>query len=128
MSDINNIVLKCRVGEAYELHVPVNDVNMGGYYPETGSVNIPSGETVELRNGFWVENTDIGDIISVSSDKLAATYKQKIYGDNTVWFYALTGERVRLQIVMMSPHDHSSISEGGPAYGTYYSEIIQEDE
>ena len=127
MSDINNIVLKCRVGEEYELHVPVNDANMGGYYPQVGSIDISGGGSVTLQNGFWVENEDIGAIIAVSSEKLAATYKQKIYGENTVWFYSHTGERVRVQIVMMAPHDHSSISEGGPAYGTYYSEVVQEE-
>ena len=127
MSSINNIVLKCKVGEIYELHIPVSNANMGGYYPDTGATITAAGHTMPLQNGFWVENKDIGDIIAVSSSKLAVTYEQKIYGDNTIWFYAITGERVRVQVMMGTLHDHSSISEGGPAYGTYYSESIQED-
>lgn len=130
MAKLNQITIYCIPGKTYEIEIPRTLENFKGYFPLSGSVKIEdSSGSTQLRtiehNGFVVEDEDIGEILGPLADsmKVGIQYKHKRPGDNTIWFFALTGERLKININgSIDIHDHSSIVTGGPAYGTYYSE------
>lgn len=76
-----------------------------------------------LVNGFVSEDESVGTL-SLPTDETGAVaiYTHNKSANNTIWFFALTGERTLVNIVSIPIHDHSSIVQGGPAYGTYYSD------
>ena len=80
-----------------------------------------SSGTKYLINGFSVANSKVGSITKVSGEP-AVIYKHNKFEANTITFYALTGEKGRVEITSVPIHDHSSIVAGGPAYGSYYSD------
>ena len=80
-----------------------------------------STKTVSLKNGFVVDNENVGKIKAVPSEP-AVIYKHNKFEYNMVTFYALTGEKGTVDIMSVPVHDHSSIVAGGPAYGTYFSD------
>lgn len=123
MANITNISIYLRAGETYTLHVPVNMSNNMGYFPRKGSVTLENGESDTFKNGFYVENKEVGDITKTHGDKVAVDYMHKLPVANTIWFHAVTGERARIMISNIQVHDHASISTGGPAYGTYFSDV-----
>jgi len=75
-----------------------------------------------LVRGFAVVNSLIGTISIDDSDLSGVIYTHKKPEENAVWFFALTGERGALFISSVPIHDHSSVPQGGPAFGTYFSE------
>lgn len=126
MSTVIHVNLTFQAGNTYTLHIPTTLANDGGFSPATEPVLL-NGETKSLLNGFVLENEDVGEIIKTHSDKVAIDYKHLLPASNIIWFYAYTGERVRMAAMPMIVHDHSSVSQGGPAYGTYYSYIAEDD-
>lgn len=125
MAIITNISLHLMAGETYTIHVPVSLGNNHGYFPRKGVMSAAAtGKSgpVELQNGFYVENDEVGEITTVYTDKVAIDYIHKYSADNTIWFLALTGEKARITLATMPIHDHASVNTGGPAYGTYYSQ------
>lgn len=81
------------------------------------------GSLVDIMslNGFVVDNPIVGDITEVSKEP-AVIYKHMRFEFNGITFYALTGEKGRVNIMSVPIHDHSSIVAGGPAYGTFFSD------
>jgi len=122
MSNISNISVYLRAGEEYTFEVPCSLENNGGYFPEPGPIEL-NGKTISLQNGFYSDKEDIGVIKKKHEDRIAVDYKHLLPLENTIWFVALTGEKVRILIANVPVHDHASIKTGGPAYGTYYSEV-----
>lgn len=127
MSNISNISVYLMAGENYTFEVPNSVENNGGYFPDPGPIVI-NGKSIDLFNGFYLENNEAGSIDSsnVYSDRVAIDYKHKLPIDNTIWFVSLTGEKVRILVSNVPVHDHASIKTGGPAYGTYYNEVQAE--
>ena len=80
-----------------------------------------SSKTVTPINGFVVDNEKVGEIEAVSGVP-AVIYKHKKCEANVITFYALTGERGRVNVTSVPIHDHSSIVQGGPAHGSYFSD------
>lgn len=78
-------------------------------------------ESVIPVNGFVVDNSAVGDIEPAPGEP-AVIYTHKKFEWNAVTFYALTGEKGRVNIMAVPIHDHSSVVAGGPAYGTYFSD------
>ncbi len=131
MAITTNISLYLMAGEVYTIHVPVSIANNMGYFPRKGVLSPKATgkeEQVTLQNGFYVENDEVGQIITTHSDKVAIDYFHQYSVDNVIWFLALTGEKARVSIATMPVHDHASVSTGGPAYGTYYSGVTPKDE
>ena len=125
MAVTTNISLYLMAGEVYTIHIPVTLANNMGYFPRKGVLLARvTGKTVPvtLKNGFYVENDEVGEIITTHSDKVAIDYLHRYSVDNVIWFLAVTGEKARISIATMPVHDHASVNTGGPAYGTYYSE------
>lgn len=74
-----------------------------------------------LRNGFLVEDEDVGTIEEVSGEP-AVIYTHKKYAQNKIFYFSRTGERGEVHVIAVPIHDHASIVTGGPAYGTYYTD------
>lgn len=112
-----------QAGFSYKLKVPTTLANDGGFTPMTGTVSLPTGVSRTLKRGFCLESEEVGSLGDEGAypDEVAIKYTQKLPTSNIIWFYAYTGERVRIAAQPIIVHDHSSIPQGGPAYGTYYS-------
>jgi hypothetical protein len=83
---------------------------------------MPKAST-ELIRGFAMENTDVGELtVPTDEEGAAIIYKHQKAAKNSIWFFASTGEYALVNIVSVPIHDHSSIVQGGPAYGTYYDD------
>lgn len=126
MAVYTSISMFLMAGETYTIEIPVEPSNNYGYFPRKGSLSSAfTGKDglVELKNGFYVENEEIGEITQVYKDKVAVDYLHKYSNENTVWFFASTGERARIFIGTMPVHDHASVSTGGPAYASYYTDL-----
>ena len=81
-------------------------------------------EDLSLTNGFYVENEDVGEIVAVK-DEPAVIYTHNRPESNSIWFIPHAGAGARrgvINVVSVPIHDHSSIVQGGPAYGTYFSD------
>lgn len=100
-------------------------IKMTHFFVETGSVQHKYQDgtiaTVNLINGFVVDNTNVGQIEAVAGEP-AVIYKHNKFEYNVVTFYALTGEKGSVDVMSVPIHDHSSIVAGGPAYGSYFSD------
>lgn len=110
---ITTVTLVMNAGDSCVLEIPQTASNMGGYWPtqEDGYVN-----------GFKLENSDVGEITEVSG-KVAVNYNHKENADNVVVFKSLFGDTVRIVVGNIPVHDHASIRTGGPAYGSYFSDL-----
>jgi hypothetical protein len=86
-----------------------------------------SSKTITPINGFVVDSDKVGEIEAVSGEP-AVIYKHKKAESNTITFYALTGERGRVDVTSVPIHDHSTIVGGGPAHGSYFSDAEEEAE
>ena len=76
-----------------------------------------------LLNGFSVEDSDVGNITQANDEEGAAVvYTHRVGSENAIWFFSLTGEIGLIKIIAVPVHDHSSIVQGGPAYGTYFDD------
>lgn len=76
-----------------------------------------------LVRGFFLENYEVGSLAPASNNSVAVVYTHLKPFTNVIYFQAVTGERGMVSIVAAPIHDHSSIVQGGPAYGTYFRDI-----
>ena len=102
-----------------------------GEFAYMGTLEVAEDVIVDLgeNNGFYVENEAVGTITPVT-DEPAVIYTHKKPEQNAVWFVASVGAGKRRGVcnIMAVPiHDHSSIVQGGPAYGTYFSDDSEVD-
>ena len=81
----------------------------------------PITKDQELIRGFGVTYSNVGTITEYKEDEISVVYEHKQPKENVIWFFALTGEYGILRVSSVPVHDHSSIVQGGPAYGTYFS-------
>lgn len=86
-----------------------------------------SSKTITPINGFVVDDEKVGEIKAVGGEP-AVIYKHKKCEANIITFYALTGERGRVDVTSVPIHDHSTIVQGGPAHGSYFSDSEEETE
>lgn len=114
-------------GMSYKIKSPISEMNNMGYFPRQNNVRL-YGIDREVKRGFVVKDRDAGDIEETSENEVAVIYTHKRPEKNEIWFYALTGERGLIEIISVPIHDHSSIMQGGPAYGTYFSDDIEAGE
>jgi len=128
MPNITTISVYFQAGETYTVYVPATMANDGGFWPRKGNIKLPNGEDRELKMGFALQSEEIGMIAKTHPDKVAIDYKHKYPLENIIWFYAATGELVRIMVANVPVHDHSSIPTGGPAYGTYFSDYKTDEE
>lgn len=114
-------------GMKAEIWIPINDYNNTAMFP-TKSDTYKVGTTIyTLKNAFYEESNGIvGEITGVLTDKFGATYWHKKPEKNAIWYIsAHPNIKVLWNIISVPIHDHSSIVQGGPAYGTYFSDDIE---
>ena len=125
MSDITNIQMTGMTpGTVYKINMPIKKELGAGFSPKTGTIDI-DGKTYTLKVGFLLINEDegIGELIDKYPKEVAIAYKPAVFGEATIYFYASTGEIVRFGMMPTDIHDHASITTGGPAYGTYFTDL-----
>jgi hypothetical protein len=125
MANVINLSLNFQAGFSYKLKIPTTLSNDGGFTPKQGTVSLYTGQSRELKKGFCLESEVVGSLGDEGEfeDEVAIRYKHKLAATNVVWFYAYTGERVRILSQPIMVHTHESIAQGGPAYGTYFSYV-----
>lgn len=109
-------------GTSVEIKIPVTDEG-GGHFPYQETTITFGGTTYDLLNGFAVSSTDVGTIEDITGDELGVKYTHLLPSENKIMFFSDNGERATLHVINTPIHDHSSIVQGGPAFGTYYSEV-----
>ena len=117
-------------GMSVELMSSVNFKNGNGFYPgyDAPSSMFPDKDSAELElvNGFLLEDTDVGKIAASDKNALSIIYTHMKPAENTIWWFALTQEQSFINIISVPIHDHSSVFQGGPAYGTYFDDDVTE--
>ncbi len=117
-----NITLYLIPGMKVKLSAPIDPINSMGHFANMGEIKL-NGATRQTLNGYVVENEVVGiiDTEGIESEP-AVNYIHKKPEKNTIYFYATTGEIGTVTIDSVPIHDHSSVVQGGPAYGTYFSD------
>ena len=123
MASVVNINMSFQAGSTYKLKIPTTLANDGGFCPLTGDITLSSNVTRTLKMGFCLESEEVGSLNDKYSDEVAVDYKQILTASNIIWFYAYTGERVRIISQPIAVHSHATMAQGGPAYGTYFSYV-----
>ena len=103
-----------------EEHLP------NGMMPKTGTYTY-NGVDKDLTTyrGFFVENDIVGHLENIEDSGQALLPKIRYVHDkpfpNKVYFLSTLNEMCVVDIIAIPIHDHSSITQGGPAYATYFS-------
>lgn len=126
---ISGVAVYLMPGMSVKLKSPLNNRNDFGWF---AAQEIPQGHFSDMTNvgtitkGFVVEDTRNGTIIAAPDEEAAAVlYTQKRVASNAIWFFAVSGERGLVNVISVPIHDHSSVVQGGPAYGTYFDDDIE---
>ncbi len=96
-----------------------------GWYANTSDVYF-NGEFKTLVNGYLLSDESLGTLTAVPGGEAAITYAHERYGAQEIWFFGSNGETAVVNLMGVPIHDHSSIHQGGPAYGTYSHNITEE--
>ena len=80
-----------------------------------------NGKNFDLVNGFAVDDDTVGSIEPVS-DEPAINYTHKKPQKNVIYFWSFEEWLETISIIGVPIHDHSSIIQGGPAFGTYFTD------
>lgn len=117
-------------GMKVELWIPINTKDNTAMFP-TQDVTYKVGDIVyELINGFYEESQGtVGEIVRAIPDeyqRFGVEYWHKKPEENTIWYISAHPDiKLIWNIIAVPIHDHSSIVQGGPAYGTYFSDDIE---
>ena len=124
--NITGVAVYLIPGMQIEIKCPVTPKNGNGYWPRTeplpASVLEGMPAPSDLINGFVLEDTSTGSLVSGESTGLSVIYTHNKTAENAIWFFSLTGERGLVTVISVPLHDHSSLVTGGPAYGTYFAD------
>lgn len=115
-------------GDKVKIKVPVKPELGSGFFAAEGPIVFNGEPNQVLLRGFIVENTSVGTIEVTDVSEAAVIYTHKKAHENSIWFFALTGETGICTISSMHIHDHSSLVQGGPAHGVYFSDYGEEEE
>jgi hypothetical protein len=113
-------------GTQLKIRVPV-DLSFGqGFFPSEEDTMFIDGKELTLVNGFAVANPLVGTLSNVPSalrtgdpEVLYTHLKQK---ENKIYFFSANRIYQTVDILNIPIHDHSSIVQGGPAFGTYFTD------
>ena len=123
IKEVQNTPLSLPVGSRIRLSVPIDVATGDGHFPLNDEEITISGKKLTLINGFAVDDPDVGELIVVEgSNRPEIIYAHNKQKENKIYFVSDTKLYQTLSVVNMPIHDHSSIVQGGPAFGTYYTE------
>lgn len=116
-------------GMTLEIKIPVS-VDSGGYpngsFPSLYNEINMAGSEKTLMNGYSVENDIVGHL-ELMDDGISIRYVHEKPYPNRIFYHPVVSEDVYvISIVAVTVHDHSSMSQGGPAYGTYFTDYTPE--
>jgi len=117
-------------GMKVEVWIPINTKDNTAMFPTQDLTYIVNGTSYNLLNGFYEESQGtVGEITRVIPDeegRFGVEYWHKKPERNAIW-YISAHPNIKLiwSIIATQIHDHSSIVQGGPAYGTYFSDDIE---
>ena len=120
--NINETVIYLLAGMNVKIKAPVDHDLARGWFPTTLSTVKINGVAKAPINGFVVEDENVGIITTPVPGEVAIYYHHKKALENRIWFKADTGEVAVCTIASVPIHDHSTVVQGGPAYGTYFSD------
>lgn len=121
-------------GMSIVVRCPIDPLTNLGYFAAsndyiTKSLGIEGTGLMPYRgtpiNGFVVANDGVGGISEAPNsgeNGISVVYTHRVPEKNAIWFFAATGERGVVNVINVPIHDHSNITQGGPAYGTYFSD------
>ena len=118
MSDITVHLL---AGMKAKIKVPVDHLRGRRYFPRTEKMTI-NGEAKDLTRGFAVADDNVGSIVASTESEVSVVYTHKKSLKNLIYFFSAYDEMAVITVSSVPIHDHSSIVQGGPAYGTYFSD------
>lgn len=98
------------------VEVQVGNMPHGSFCADSILLN---NEVVPLVNGFRVENADVGTLVPLANE-VGVLYTHNKPAQNRVFFHAGNGKFSVVNIVNVPIHTHQSITQGGPAFGTYF--------
>lgn len=114
-------------GMKVEVWIPINTYNNTAMFPTKAESYKVNGITYTLKKGFYEESQrTIGELTNKTLEgRFGVEYWHKKPESNAIWYIsAHPGIKVLWNIISVPIHDHSSIVQGGPAYGTYFSDDI----
>lgn len=117
-------------GTYIEISVPVDQESGQGEFmrPEEDKVNF-GGESKSHILGFISEFESVGTVEEIQGTALKIKYTHLQSKPNRVIFFSVDNDQHTISIVAMPIHDHSSMYQGGPAYGTYaYDKPVEEED
>lgn len=125
MATVNLISTSLTPGMYIDLKIPAvteTQYNPNGLFPEFREVVVAGEKKIPVR-GFVVENAAVGEVIPVTYNDTSVRYIHNKPYPNRIYFFALNDANTYIiNIVAVPIHNHSSISQGGPAYGTYFTD------
>ena len=121
--------LNMSAGTYVEIKVPVDTGAGQGQFPlaKDRTVTVNGVQDRTHIYGFVVENETVGTIEDIPGDDVAIKYSHLKNETNRIFYYTANMEKYIIAIISMPLHDHSSIPQGGPAFGTYYYDKKQEE-
>jgi len=114
-------------GMKAELWIPINEYNNTAMFPTSATTYKVGGIEYNLLNSFYEESQGtVGELTRILDDKFGVEYSHKRPERNAIWYIsAHPNIKILWNIIAVPIHDHSSIVQGGPAYGTYFSDDIE---
>ena len=114
-------------GMKAEIWIPINEYNNTAMFPTKASTYKVGNIEYTLMNAFYEESQGtIGELTRVLDDKFGVEYWHKKPEKNAIWYISAHPHiKILWNIISVPIHDHSSIVQGGPAYGTYFSDDIE---
>jgi hypothetical protein len=116
-------------GMSIDISVPVDQEVGQGEFKRPVEDEVKIGGVVKPHIlGFVSEFPAVGTITEVAGPELKITYSHLQNKPNRVFFFTNDNDQHTISIISMPIHDHSSMYQGGPAYGTYaYDKIVEEE-
>ena len=119
--------LNMSAGTFVEISIPTNLKRGQGFFSlDKDTLVDMNGEMVPHTWGFVSENETGGVIEDIPGEEIKVRYTHLKNESNRIYFYTASNEKYSIAIIAMPIHDHSSISQGGPAFGTYYYDKVVE--
>lgn len=112
-------------GTKVKLTIPVSSNLPVGSFRSIETKKAWLGGELDMVSGFIVEDNTAGSIEPLGSNGgncVGVYYTQKTYSNNKVIYFGSMLEEFTFNMVHIPIHDHSSLVQGGPAFGTYFSE------
>lgn len=127
LSDINidsenTVSFAVGVGDTVELVRPLG-------YPPIDYSDADSYDPKYYLNGFRILDEAIGEFEEASGN-MGVIYKHNQSGKQVIQYTSdgLTTMSFYAILQGITIHDHASVYQGGPAYGTYYANILAQEE